>query len=218
MKPFSSILEAIAKALAHSVGLRVPRDRGRAGRASLPILCLLATLFCLSAKADEQLLWWMVEDDDSTVVDWYGTPSSITDIGATDARLRVDDANGTVAYLDFYMLNDDSPPVYERWTPGSDGAGIPVWAYADVTGYTAASYSFAIELGNYEDGEWVKTLASTDSVPYNNMQEHIGTWEGITPVVTSPWKPASYSVPEPSSGLLMLIGGALLALRRRRRT
>ncbi len=169
---------------------------------------------CFLAHADESILWWLIEDDGSLVVDWYGTPSTITDIGATDARLRVDEANGAVAYLDFYMLNQSS--AYERWTPGSNGAGIPVWAYADVTGYADPAYSFAVELGNYEDGEWVKTLATSDSVPYNNLQQHIGTWDGINPVVTSPWKPASYAVPEPASGLLVLIGGALLALRRRK--
>ena len=187
------------------------------------ILTLLGALFCLSTKAeDAQLLWWIVEDDPDDppvpVVDWYGTPSPISEIGATAARLRVDDASGTVTYLDFYMANTDEPPKYELWEPGSNGAGIPVWAYADVTRYADASYSFAVELGNYENGKWVKTLASTDSVPYNNMQEHIGTWEGINPVVKSPWKPAAYAVPEPSSGLLMLLGGALLALRRRRGT
>ena len=33
---FSYIIEAFAKPPAHLVGSRVPRDRGRAGRASLP--------------------------------------------------------------------------------------------------------------------------------------------------------------------------------------
>lgn len=177
---------------------------------------VLAT--CISAHADEALLWWLVDEDaPSPVVDWYGTPSTISDIGATDARLRVEDANGTVAYLDFYVLNDDTPPEYERWSPGSAGAGIPVWAYADVTDYTDPAYSFAVELGNWDyEAGWVKTLASSEAVPYNNLLDHIGVWQGRDPVVASPWKPSAYSVPEPSSGLLMLLGGALLALRRRK--
>jgi hypothetical protein len=47
---------------------------------------------------------------------------------------------------------------------------------------------------------------------------HINTWDNfITPANAKAWTPAMYSVvPEPSSALLILIGSALLALRRRR--
>lgn len=36
MREIAFICEVVAKPLAHLVGSRVPRDRGRAGRASLP--------------------------------------------------------------------------------------------------------------------------------------------------------------------------------------
>lgn len=177
------------------------------------ILSLLGILCCLSAKAtEEQLLWWLVEPDD-VVEDWYGSPSTVSAIGATDARLRVDNASGDViAYLDFYVREEGSA-LTERWS-GVDGWEIPVEAFAIVDGYTSAEYSFAVELGNYANGAWVKTLASSDPLPYASIREHIGVWNGIQPELASTWIPSSYSVPEPSSGLLMLIGGALLALRR----
>ena len=180
------------------------------------ILCLLATLFCLSAKAEEQLLWWLVEGSD-TVEDWYGSESTVAAIGATDARLRVDDAatGEVIAYLDFYVREQDQS--ISEW-PGAEGFEIPFEAFAIVDGYTSAEYSFAVELGNYANGEWVKTLAATAALPYASASSHIGTWSGIEAELASPWKPSGYSVPEPSSGLLMLIGGALLALRRRRGT
>jgi hypothetical protein len=176
-------------------------------------LSLLGILCCLSAKAtEEQLLWWLVEPDD-VVEDWYGSPSTVSAIGATDARLRVDNASGDViAYLDFYVQEEGSA-LTERWS-GVDGWEIPVEAFAIVDGYTSAEYSFAVELGNYANGAWVKTLASSDPLPYASIREHIGVWNGIQPELASTWIPSSYSVPEPSSGLLMVIGGALLALRR----
>ena len=54
------------------------------------------------------------------------------------------------------------------------------------------------------------------SYNYLATHEHVGSWSDIASDLTGVWKPSGYSVPEPSSGLLMLIGGALLALRRRR--
>ena len=75
-----------------------------------------------------------------------------------------------------------------------------------------------VKLGNFDQGEWVKTLASSEPVSFNflSMHEHVGSWSDIASDLTGVWKPSGYSVPEPSSGLLMLIGGALLALRRRK--
>ena len=51
-----------------------------------------------------------------------------------------------------------------------------------------------------QDG--VHILQMRDGIDLNNFQ---------------PWSPNAYVVPEPSSGLLALIGAGLLALRRRRR-
>ena len=91
-----------------------------------------------------------------------------------------------------------------------------MWAFTDVSQYSSSEYSFAVELGNWEAGEWVTTLASTELVPYDSIASHIAEWQGIEAIPTLAWSPTTYSVPEPSSGLLMLLGGALLALRRRK--
>ena len=180
------------------------------------IFTFLGLICCLSVQADEQLLWWLVSADD-VVEDWYGSESTVEAIGATDARLRVTDSSGNPTYLNFWVWDDDGYGNVERVEIGGvDGTFIPVEAWADVSGYTSAEYSFAVELGNVVNGEWVTTLASSEPVPYNNMQSHIGSWSDIQSDLTTYWIPSSYAVPEPSSGLLMLLGGALLALRRRK--
>ncbi len=186
-------------------------------RQFLYILSMLATLFCLSAKAEEQLLWWLVDGNDP-VEDWYGTESTISGIGATDVRLRVQDSSGNETYLGFYVWEDDGHGgVVQAQIPGSTGTFVPFDAWVDVSGYSGEEYSFVVELGNVVNGEWVKTLAATATpVPYNDLQSHIGSWSDIGSDLTLYWTPSGYSVPEPSSGLLMLIGGALLALRRRK--
>ena len=181
----------------------------------LPVVVGLLACLSLHAEGIGEVLWWMVEEDDENpqrVVDWYGTPATISEIGADSARLRAQDASGTVTYLDFYVLDPDTGE-FEQW-PGQEGAGIPVWAYADVGGME--SYSFAVELGNWENGEWVKTLVTSETIPYDNLRSHIKEWDGIESIDSFAWIPAAYAVPEPSSGLLVLLGGALMALRRRR--
>ena len=178
---------------------------------------LLASM-CLKAEDGGTILWWLIEDSSNPPpVDWYGTPATMAQIGADSARLRVDDAGGTVAYLDFYVLNPDThPPEYELWS-GPEGGGIPLEAFTDIAGYTSAEYKFSVELGQYDSGEWVKSLAFSEPVSYATIAEHVGTWEEMEGRAVPPWSPSSYTVPEPSAGLLMMLGAAALALRRKQR-
>ena len=82
-----------------------------------------------------------------------------------------------------------------------------------------SSLSFAIELGNYNDGTWT-TLATSGSLDYTSLQSAGYTYmpsSGELALATlTAWAPTAYSVPEPSSGLLLLLGASLLALKRRR--
>ena len=91
--------------------------------------------------------------------------------------------------------------------------------YAAILG-DPSSLSFAIELGNYKNGTWT-TLATSGSLDYTSLQNSGYTYmpsAGDLALATlTAWAPPAYSVPEPSSGLLMLLGASLLALKRRRR-
>lgn len=182
------------------------------------IFAILGILFFLSARGEGNILWWLVEPDD-TVEDWYGSESSVAGIGASAFRLRVDGGQEPT-YLDFQVRL----PTGDMYTMnGEVGSPLPMDSFANVAAYvsdaySSAEYTFSVELGNIANGEWVKTLVSSAPVSYNwlKSEKHIGSWDDINADLTNPWKPSSYSVPEPSSGLLMLIGGALLALRRRK--
>ena len=95
-------------------------------------------------------------------------------------------------------------------------------AYSHFVADDASSLSFAIELGNWENGQWV-TLATSGTMSYSNLSVTDADGVHILQMIDSvdlnnfqPWTPNAYVVPEPSSGLLALIGAGLLALRRRR--
>ena len=120
-----------------------------------------------------------------------------------------------------FSSNGEFVPSGLSMMPMND-AYLPTFLYA-VLPSNAAELSFAIELGNFDNGAWT-TLATSGSLAYSSLESAEGA-AGYT-YLTSPdalslnglmaWAPQAYPVPEPSSGLLLLVGAGLLALRRGR--
>ena len=184
--------------------------------------------------AAEEVLYWMV-DDSATV---SGSP--ITDFLPAEtedswsaARIRVtggDIEEGDYVFLDVYdsdgTLQSGSGALGiafgETESGGYWGAGVPTGNQSPVGNYSAGTpeYSFVIELGNVSwdgnEASWV-TVATSEVATYSDLSRYIHTSFDPNPTSGVVWAPKAYTVPEPSSGLLLLIGGALLALRRRNR-
>ena len=76
-----------------------------------------------------------------------------------------------------------------------------------------------VELGNWENDTWVG-IARSQAYTYAQLVDQyiIKNWGGpeATPAI-EPLVADGYVVPEPASGILLPIGGGLLALRRKRR-
>ena len=138
---------------------------------------------------------------------------------------------GDIVYLDLYFPDGDG-----NWTldipnntvaiigasgePGtvkpSERASIAasLTAAGKMPGMSIDSFSFAVELGTYDDdGNWVLAAIS-----------HTETYEALTDYISlqldipdaTRWAPNAFAAPEPSSGLLTLIGLALLGLKRKK--
>ena len=184
------------------------------------VLALALGVVCSVFATEPEVLWWRVDESDT--VDWYGSEISAYDLasmkgGELYARVSVRDATGAhVNYLNLYTF-DENAQVIPSGGQKTQQLGVPpVNSFADLTGYSGAEWSFAVELGNTVDDKWMAYVVS-EVRSYASLGRHITDWKpGMDSVHQIEWVPKSFVVPEPCSGLLLLVGGGLLALRRRR--
>ena len=171
---------------------------------------LLAALFgATGAFAADSYLYWMVDTSSASNFGDY-----------TYARIK--DASTDTYYLTIYDGGFDT--AYNEGAGGVSGVSkttigsMADWDdgfYASLAGITLSSASFIVELYN-DSGKFLAQSFNDGS--YDAVKGYIfaGGISGVSPVV--PWSAGSFDVPEPSSGLLMLVGFAMLGLRRRRQT
>ena len=161
------------------------------------IICGLVLLGAVSAFADDSYLYWMVGD---------GAPEY--------AYARVRDQTGT--YLNIYDSGFDSQ--YTEATGGKSGVSKETVTdfkdygegfYALLGPGTSSSSSFIVELYNSSD----KFVGQSSPIAYSLAEIYSGGM-GTPPSMPSSF--GSFAIPEPSSGLLMLVGCAVLGLRRRK--
>lgn len=171
----------------------------------------------------DSVLLWMVNDGLVYEVSGQVDPVPVSELRSRPdgksvnyARVQATDGSETV-FLDLYAYFNRELHYAGDFTDVSGGYAGPLWA--DVTGYEDPAWSFMIELGNLDesgDEEVWTTMAYSDRATYADLARFIQPGEIPDPTMT-PWTGGQYAVPEPTSGLLVVIGGAFLALRRRRR-
>ena len=187
--------------------------------------------------ADEDVLYWMV-DRSATVEDTQaGTTATIGEFfssypegSAFAARVRVtggDIQAGQDVFLDLYIpgygldVGGGEYGVEFSEVGGYWGAGVPTGNQSPSGDYSAGTpeYSFIVELGNIDSSDNWTTVATSAAATYSSLGNYIHQTFDINPGQIAVWAPTAFSVPvpEPSSGLLTLIGFAFLALRRKRK-
>ena len=197
--------------------------------------CLAVALTAGVASAGDDVLYWMV--DNSATVEKDGVTSSISsffesydapDGSAFAARVRVtggDIQDGQDVFLDLYIPGSDVDEGGGAWgvefsdAGGYWGAGVPTGNQSPSGDFSAGTpeYSFIVELGNIDSSDNWTTVATSASATYSSLGNYIHRTFDMNPSSMAVWTPTAFTaVPEPSGGLLMTMGLALLALRRKR--
>ncbi len=200
-------------------------------------LLALAVTVSLHAAEGTLIYWEIASDGDPSIADFEVTYDagletertvslSETDLGGqfNAARLRYQNADAsTVGYLDVYIVEQGVDDL--QILPASPVAMLDASVFSPIDladGLSAEAVSFYVELGNFADGTWTKTVLESDGITYaelaSDTYDSIVQWEDIASGIANfPYTPSHFNVvPEPSSGLLLLMGSALLALKRRR--
>ena len=179
-----------------------------------------ATCVCL-AEGDpvggEYLMYWMV--DYSGKASEMATQVNVAEGGGwiNPNRETANDFNWSrlVAVVDGEKVTVGAAEL-NRLQAGTDTPLV-----ADLRGVSGTITSFAVEFFNYSDGS-LSLLGWTESITPDELvaQGKIADFRDpkYPQASYAVWSPKEFAaVPEPTSGLLLLIGGALLALRRKQR-
>ena len=156
---------------------------------SISRFAVAAAVMLFASAASAGTLYWQVDDDSG-------------DIGAELWMVDTTKSEGQEGYK-------------TSFTDGLIDAPTGI-QQADITNYTGDQYLFFVELYNYAND------TSTEGYKwgYGDLVSSGYVAFGATDFPTVSANAAAHSnfgaVPEPSSGLLLLMGGAMLALRRRR--
>lgn len=173
------------------------------------IIFALSVGLALVARAD--YIYWMVDN-----------PASGTDISGSskefnwaNAVLTVQDSGSTYVNSTYSAASSAASTVGGTLSSSqaSDFAALETYAYSSI-GTDYSSKYILIELFNSQ-GDWMAGYSAAAS----SLSSYIFGDNSMSTMPATGFGQgtgATYAVPEPTSGLLFLIGGMLLGLKRRR--
>lgn len=169
------------------------------------ILSALMALSCgaLFAADTDMYLFWMISDE-ATVKGGGALP----DLTGYNARI----SDGNNQYLTLYnaLPNDGGTAYANNMVAANDALGYGFERWASIDGYNNSS-TFIVEL---LQGDTV--VYQSDSVLYSALAGYISSSKGMATPADAYGFSSFTAVPEPTSGLLLLLGVAGLALRRKK--
>ena len=98
-------------------------------------------------------------------------------------------------------------------------ANLTVTVDASTVNTYSSGYTYYIEIVGYDNsvyGDNTGVIGISEGLTYEQANSHVtGTLQSISSIPPA-WTGEAYAAPEPTSGLLLLVGASLLALKRRK--
>lgn len=169
------------------------------------LLAVLVATVALGASADDSYLYWMVDS-----ISWTGKKPA-EDVKYARVGVMENATGANAGYLSIFTQAGEGT--------GSKGASSFLGnnLYASLGDYAKEGYSFYIELFN---DSWKSLGRSEDVLDYSKAMADYVYKLGISTPPSTPWQVGSsfttQAIPEPSSALLLLLGCAGLALKRKK--
>ena len=204
--------------------------RRRMSRGFFRVVALAAAILAASvlSAGENDVLYWMIDDTatvDGEAISTFFANYEAAEGSAFAARIRVTGGNITEdTFLDLYLpgygldVGGGEYGVEFSEVGGYWGAGVPTGNQSPSGDFSAGSpeYSFIVELGNIDSSDNWTTVATSAAATYSSLGDYIHQTFDMNPSSMAVWTPTEFNaVPEPSSGLLVTIGFAILALRRK---
>ncbi len=166
------------------------------------ILSVLVVIGALVASAEDSYLYWML-----------GSTVPYTSSDYTKVRLRATDNDGKNSYLYLYASDatTDNGMTSDSFQEISSSQAVNGAAYYAKLASETTYASFVVELLN-DNG----FLAQSKKLAYSEaLADYIMTAGSLSANMQA-WAATAFATPEPNSAMLMMLGFAVLGLRRRR--
>ena len=161
-------------------------------------IAVLGILGAFALKADDSYLYWTISDNAAAEIGAESLAGYTAKIWSTQDS----------SYLNLYSVPDSSMSVFAVDAIGAQLAGVAASIGNSPSG------SFFVELWN--DGG---LQGRSDTYTYQTLAQYIGTTKFTSNLPKDAFALVGgfKAVPEPSSGLMLLMGLSALALRRKKR-
>lgn len=160
---------------------------------------LIAALSITAFAVKSEVLYWQVQPEDGISFSW--------------ANLQV------VNTSDHSPVATAASEVYAADLGSGDTGSYTTMQQTDISSWNSNDYSFFVELVTYSEGG--NTSQNMYTWSYNELVSAgyvaSSSLDAATARANASTANLGSATPEPTSGMLLLIGGSLLALRRRRR-
>lgn len=177
------------------------------------IACSLAALAFVATAFADVLLWQVPTNpatDGGTSIEWDYAMLNYVDSTYTELNYqnsRTIDATATTA--DAWSGN----------TQLEDGVVENTKAGSTIASQYTEGKKWYIGLYGGEDGQLIgfsQLMSDTDVQKFRQASQNIASWDGANMIGVGDNAMTFTAVPEPTSGLLLLLGAAVLGLRRRK--